>query len=486
VLRTAEPIYEHERIFKGRAGITQTTRPYHLYLLKPEGRDSVVIDGLRFVRYAPKYLDARGGGKISKAQRILNYIQEHRDKAFFSTEIAEALKDEGVKVRDIMSNVRRFEEKGLVYVRGYKTDERQTPFKRGYLITWLNPEKPREEAIEEAVRRTDKALKGKASGSPLMERVHRVRDMIIEHSKLRKLVSFPYLENKLGCTHYQAEQAVNRALQLYSDLKELKIFNNYKYYYHSSLSDEDLKAAVEMKRNYIRIAKGRDNRIGHNWEAVAEWFIDRFTTGAKFWTQNHRGGGMDRRRITLHLIKGVGGRRNSAEVDRVWEVTPSIFAPTITYVLSCKWGLVRKRDVDDFLDVLRWSKDFGVNTPEGRELKQGVVGVFAASAFNPKETVQLKDGSTISLAQYTARRDLQLLKASDFNQKLRERGCPKGVTVQKVCKRARDEQEVRKILDRIWKQPEKGDEILNELLWKNKDLYEFERMLEQKSPTLSG
>jgi len=41
-------------------------------------------------------------------------------------------------------------------------------------------------------------------------------------------------------------------------------------------------------------------------------------------------------------------------------------------------------------------------------------------------------------------------------------------------------------LDRIWKQPEKGDEILNELLWKNKDLYEFEKMLEQKSPTISG
>lgn len=172
-------------------------------------------------------------------------------------------------------------------------------------------------------------------------------------------------------------------------------------------------------------------------------------------------------------------------MDRVWEVTPSIFAPTITYVLSCKWGLVRKRDVDDFLDVLRWSKDFGVNTPEGRELKQGVVGVFAASAFNPKETVQLKDGTTISLAQYTSRRDLQLLKASDFNQKLRERGCPKGVTVQKICKRARDEQEVRETLDRIWKQPEKSEEILNELLEKNKDLYEFEKMLEQKSPNLS-
>ena len=180
----------------------------------------------------------------------------------------------------------------------------------------------------------------------------------------------------------------------------------------------------------------------------------------------------------MHLIKGVGGRRNSAEVDRVWEVTPSIFAPTITYVLSCKWGLVTKRHVDDFLDVLRWSNEFGVNTPDGRDLKQGVVGVFAASAFNPKETVQLKDGSIISLAQYTSRRDLQLLKASDFNQKLREKGCPKMVTVQKTCKRARDEQQVRKTLNAFWKHPEKSEHILTDLLEKNKDLYEFEKMLQ--------
>ena len=479
ILRTAKPIYEHERIFKGRGGVTQTTRPYHLYLLKPEGKDSVVIDGHRFVDYSKEYLDVRGGGRISKAKKILNYVQENKDRAFFSKDIAEALRGEGVRVRDIMANARRFEEKRLIYVRGYKTDERQTPFKRGYLITWLDSDKPREEAIEEAVERTNRALKGIVAGSPLMERVHRIRDIIIEHSKLRKLVSFTYLENKLDCTPYKAEHAVSRTLQLYPDLKELKLFNNYRYY-HTSLSEEDLRAATEMKQNYIRMTKGRDNRIGHNWEAVAEWFIDKFTTGAHFWTQNHRIGGMDPRRITLHLLKGVGGRRNNAEVDRVWEVTPGVFAPPITYVLSCKWGLVSKRDVDDFLDVLKWSKDFGVNTPEGRELKQGVIGVFAASAFNPKETVQLKDGSTIGLAQYTARRELQLLKASDFNQKLREKGCPKTVSVQKICRRARDEEEVRETLDRIWKQPEKSEETLNQLLQKNEDLYKFEKMLEEK------
>jgi len=479
VLRTEKPIYAHERIFKGRGGVAQNTRPYHLYVLRPEGFDSLLLDGRLFVKYAKEHLDVRGGGGRSKAKLILEYLREHRYRAFFSKDLAEALRDYGVKVRDVMSNVRRFEKRGVVYVRGYKTDAGQTPFKKGYLITWLDREKPRETAIREAIERTDASLKGGLAGSPFMERVHRIRDVVIEHTQLRELVSFAYLENDLNCGHYEAEHAVKRALELYPDLKEAKLFSMYRYYYHASLSEEDLKAALEMKRNYLRIAKGRDNRIGHNWEAAAEWFIDKFTTGAKFWTQNHRAGGMDPRRVTLHLIRGVGGRRNSAEVDRVWEVTPGIFAPAITYVLSCKWGLVTKRHVDDFLDVLRWSKEFGVDTPDGRDVKQGVVGVFAASAFNPKENVQLKDGSKISLTQYAARMRLQLLRASDFNRKLHERGCSKGVSVQKVCSRAENEDEVRETLDKVWSQIDSAEEILNELLEKNKKLYEFEKMLEE-------
>ena len=228
------------------------------------------------------------------------------------------------------------------------------------------------------------------------------------------------------------------------------------------------------------MAKGRANRVGHNWEAVAEWFIDRFTTGARFWNQQHRKGGMDSRRITLHLLKGVGGRRNAAEVDRVWEVTPGVFAPPITYVLSCKWGLVSKGHVDDFLEVLRWSGDFGVDTPDGREIRQGVVGVFAASSFNPRENVRLKDESIISLAQYAARRNLQLVTAADFNVKLRERGCPKGVTVQKVSRLARDEDEVRRTLNHVWSESEGSAGILEGLEKGNEDLYRFEKMLEAR------
>lgn len=238
-----------------------------------------------------------------------------------------------------------------------------------------------------------------------------------------------------------------------------------------------------MTENYIRKAKGRENRIGHNWEAVAEWFIDRFTTGARFWTQNHRQGRMDPRRITLHLLKGVGGRRNAAEVDRVWDVTPGPFNPTVTFVLSCKWGLVGKGHVDDFLKVLQWSRDFGVDTEDGRKIKNGIVGVFAASAFNPRENIQMKDGSMVSLTQYAARRELQIITAAQFNEKQRERGILKKVTVQAVCRVARDEAEVREVLDSLWKEPERAEEILGEVRAENADIYRFEEMLEKGEDT---
>jgi len=79
--------------------------------------------------------------------------------------------------------------------------------------------------------------------------------------------------NSLDCSDHKAEAAVRRALQLYSDLKELKTFGAYRYYCQGSLGEEDLKAMVAPKKNYIRKTKGRANRIGHKWEAVAEWFI---------------------------------------------------------------------------------------------------------------------------------------------------------------------------------------------------------------------
>jgi hypothetical protein len=267
-------------------------------------------------------------------------------------------------------------------------------------------------------------------------------------------------------------------MQLYPDIREVKLFNAYRYYYHNSIPADILKAAIALKENYTRKVKGRANRVGHNWEACVEWFIDTLTTGAHFWNQKHRNNTMDSRRITIHLIKSVGGRRHNAEVDRVWEVTPAPLLNPAIYVLECKWGLIRKKDIDDFFNILLWSKEFGVDTPEGRRIKQGIVGVFAGSAFDPSEKVQLKDGSKISLPSYAARMNIQLLKSSDFNERLWGRGCPKNVNVQKICKLAKDENEVRYILQTIWENPKDSGKVLSQILIKNKDVYELEKILE--------
>jgi DNA-binding Lrp family transcriptional regulator len=59
VLRTKTAIYETEKVFRGRKGSVSTTRPYHLYLKKPEGLDSVKVDGFDFVSFSREYLDPR-------------------------------------------------------------------------------------------------------------------------------------------------------------------------------------------------------------------------------------------------------------------------------------------------------------------------------------------------------------------------------------------------------------------------------------------
>jgi hypothetical protein len=475
LLRTREPISEELKTFKGRAGVGRTTRTYYFYV-KASGADSLRIGAERFVGYSKKNLDARGARAESKSKMIMNFLKTHPDRAFYSTDVAKALEDRGVKIGDVMGAVRRYERKGMVYVRGYRSDDRQTPFKEGYLLTWIYPSKSREDAIEGAIKRTDAVLAGKSSTSPIVQRVHQIMDAVIEGSKLKDLVSFTYFQSKLNCSEHEAGQAVQRAMQLYTDLREIKLFNAYNYYYHVSMADADLKAAVAMKENYIRKTKGRANRIGHNWEAAVEWFVDRFTVGAEFRRQEHRHQRMDPRRITLHLIKGVGGRRQNAEVDRVWSVTPGLLLQPSTYVLECKWGMVTKNEIDDFLEVLRWSIDFGVDTTDGRRIKQGVIGVFAGGVFDPKEKVRIK-GEVIDLPTYAGRMNIQLLKAADLNKRLRDRGCK--ISVEKVCKIAADEKDVREALDSIWENPRNVEEALSRLAEKNKELYDFERMLEE-------
>jgi hypothetical protein len=476
ILRTERSIKEHQEIFRGKAGLKRNLRSYHLYALRPKGTDLLVLDGHRFLSF--KKSPKRKSSQKSKARLVFDFLRENKDSAFYSKEIVEALKDKGVKPYDLMPNARRFESKGLVFVRGYRSDARETPFKDGYLITWIDSEKPRDKALGEAVERTNKVLENNPYETSIIARVHMIRDQILTATKTNDIVSVDFVKNKIGGSEAEVERALTRALQLFPELKQIKLFDAYRYLYHASMSEATLKAAITLKEKYVRKAKGRANRIGHNWEACVEWFIDEFTTGAHFWTQKHRTGEMNPRRITIHLMKNVGKRRNNAEVDRIWDITPGVFAKPLTYVLECKWGIIRREDLDDFLNVLKWSKEFGVDSTDGRQIKQGVIGVFAGSAFNPNENVQFRDGSKVSLASYAARMNIQLLRAADFNSKLREKGCSKEITVQQMCRVAKNEDEVRHLLDTVWQDVSKSEGILCVLSNKNKELYEFEKRLE--------
>lgn len=477
LLRSKEALFGRLIQRRGRAGTVSNFRSYYMYTLRPEGEDSLVIDGVAYVLYADEYLSSKVPKGKSKSQKIIDYIKENRERAFYSNDIFVALKGEGINKSDIMSTVRRYEKKGQVFVRGYRTEKGQTPFSKGFLMTGLDENLPRKQAIEEAFQRTEKILFEDPGSNVTGQRVRAIRDQVIAATQMGEIVGMDFIQNHLKCTKGQAKYAVDRTLRLYRDVKSISIFN-YRYLYHESLSDEELRAAVIMKENYIRKVKGRDNRIGHNWESAVEWFVDTFTRGADFLTQQHRDKTIDSRRIILHLIKSVGGRRYNAEVDRVWSITPGPFSQEITYVLQSKWGLIRKRDLDDHLEVLRWSNEFGVDTPEGREIKQGVMGVFAGSAFNPNDKVRIGQ-EKITLAQYAARKNLDLIKASDLNQRLRNRNVDQFVTVQKICRFVQDEDEVRDTLKKIWNQPEKARDFLTELAEKNKELYEFEKMLEE-------
>jgi hypothetical protein len=73
--------------------------------------------------------------------------------------------------------------------------------------------------------------------------------------------------------------------------------------------------------------------------------------------------------------------------------------------------------------------------------------------------------------------NIQLIKSADLNQQLHQKGVETYVTVQKICRYAKDEKQVRETLTKIWNQPKKAREYLTELTHENKELFEFEKQL---------
>jgi hypothetical protein len=479
LLRSEKPLHAANRVFAGRAGTSYNTRSFYLFVLG-NGGEEAVAEEIRFL----SHLSTPRTVKPNKAQLVLDFLRENGDRAFYTTEIAARLKESGVTIRDVGVNLRRYEKRGHVYFRGYRNAEHETPFAAGYIVTYVDPNKSRETAIAEATERTDLLLEGGSRANPLADRIRMIRDELLKAKQLKEIVSLSFLKQKLHCSEDQMRISLDRTLQLYKDeIRETKVFN-FPYYYNSGIGDEDLKVAMEDKKDYIRRVKGRHNRIGHNWEACVEFFVDKLTKGAEFWEQTHRSR-MDRRRITLKLLRPTGERKLFAEVDRVWTIQPSPISQPVTYVLECKWGLVRKESLEDFLNVLKWSMDFGFDSQNGRMIKQGVIGIFAGTAFNPKDKVRV--GSEIlSVAQYAARMSIQLLKASDLNEILHKRAVHKSVTVQKICTRARDEGEVRDVLAKIWNDPKDARELIDQLVAKNASVFEFERELETVAEESNG
>jgi len=476
LFRSSKPVYGGLRQFRGRAGSVSTFRGFYLYLVRVEGQESARQGEIEFVPYGEEYLSSKVPKGESKAKRILRFLEENKEKAWYTTNVVKALKEWGIQPSVVMPAIHRFEAQGLLFVRGYRTETKMTPFGKGFLVTYLDQSVPRDKAIREALQRTEEQLTEDSGSNVVGQRIRAIRDQIIIASEGRDLVGYDFLKNHINCTDSELKTDIDGMKRLYRDIRQIDIFKQ-PYFYTASFPADDLRAAVMMKESYIRQTKGRDNRIGHNFESAIDWFIDKIQSGAQFWTQNHRDSKMDNRRITLHLIKPVGRRKGNAEVDRVWSITPSPIAQEITYVLQSKWSIVTKGDLDDHLEVLKWSQEFGVDTSNGREIKAGIQPIFAGGAFDP--TGRVKTGDYIlTLGQYAQRLNIQLLKASDLNDRLNKHGIDKEITLQRICRLAKDEKEVRETLNKLWNQPEKSSGFINDLAQKNKELYEFEEKLE--------
>lgn len=434
------------------------------YLYMSAGKPGVVkVNGMRFLPYNPDLIDVRGRrGRVSKLELVRRFLRDHVGQAFFATEVKEILKERGITQSDVMNAARKGRASRNILVFGYRMkDGRETPFQRGFLLTWIPKDMPRDEAVRYAVRVCRKRLMEEGEESGAFMNVRRIRDEVIVATERGSIVSVARLRDKLKLTKTQMDSLLSKIRRLYDDVCTISIMGQ-SYLYHASLDENLLKAAVKAEEERLARLKSKMYRISHNWEACVEWFVEKLTPNARFWEQKHRTSAMDARRITIRLIKPIRGRRRVAEVDRVWEVDHGPLTPKTIYVLECKWGLIRRRDLEEFFDILRYSKEFGADSPDGRVVKQGVIGVFAGGAFNSSEKVVV-NGVELSLAKYAARLNIQLITATKLNGILHEHGVPRKVTVQKICKRAKNESDVRQILDKIWNDPSRAGVMLRNL-----------------------
>jgi hypothetical protein len=477
ILRTEKPQAQEN------ARRWESPPPHHLWTISRDGEKETIINGVKYVRHRK-----RDGKSLS--QNIIEYVREHlRDKAAFTTQVRKDLEERlGVEVlQSMVMCVLSKRRHGEVYLRGYQGAERMTPFEQGFAVTWLDPSLPREQSLAEAKERTDRFLQGEQTTSPLFQRVHNIFDIVTDVSLKRDIASQIFVMSELGCSRHQLELALKKTLELYPSIKRVSIFGDengdygYPHYYNEKvLSQEDLQAAFKAKEQYLMKVKSSDERKGHALEGVVWWSLEKFRR-ARFLPQRHRTEGMHPYRHTLHLIKPVRRRKKSAEIDGVWESRePALLCNNeeITNLLEVKFNLIRRDDVEDLLDIARFSKEFGADDRHGRVIRNGVVLWMAGAAIDNKASI-LVGNDYLTVASFASRLGIKFIPVSQINEQLQRRGWEKA-SVKAICRVAKDAHEAMEMLDQIWGRPKKAKEILARYAEQNESILEQEHMLEAR------
>ena len=138
LLRAAKPIRERNRTFAGRAGSRYNTRSYYLFILQ-NGSDET----------------AGGKPKISldsrKRRELLRQTSRNSFSAFCektSTELStpprfQDLKDQGITIRDIAANLRRYEKRATSTSADTDQQSMKHHSQAGYIVTYLDSAKSR-------------------------------------------------------------------------------------------------------------------------------------------------------------------------------------------------------------------------------------------------------------------------------------------------------------------------------------------------------
>jgi len=488
-------VHNPVHVLYARGGILRTEKPHtpesarkweklpprYLWTISPDGEKDATIGGEKYIAYKK-----REGKSLS--QHIIEYVTTHlRDKAAFTTQVRKDLEESlGVRVLQttvmcVLSNHRHRE----VYIRGYQGAERMTPFEQGYAVTWLDSNLPREQGLAEAKERTDKFLQDKQTTSPLFQRVHNIFDIVTDVSLKRDIASQIFIISEVGCSRHQLELALKKTLEFYPSIKRVSIFGDeqgnygYPHYYNEKiLSHDDLEAAVKAKQQYLMKVKTSDERKGHALEGVVWWSLEKFRR-ARFLPQKHRTEGMHPYRHTIHLMKPVRRRKKSAEIDGVWESSePSLLCNNmeVTNLLEVKFNLVRRDDIEDFLDIARFSKEFGADDRHGRVIRNGVVLWMAGAAIDNKASI-LVGNDYLTVASFASRLGIKFIPVSQINEQLQRRGWEKA-SVKAICRVAKDAHEAMEALDQIWAHPKEAKGIISKYTEQNKSILEQERMLE--------